>query len=139
MIRAAADAAHKFGYQRPNIIAVTALTSLQQSDLADTGVARAMSDHVRALAKLAIESGADGLVCSPLEVAMLRNELGPAPLLVTPGIRAAGEEKGDQKRTLSATGAVRAGATHLVVGRPILDAADPAQAAARLLEEIKTA
>lgn len=139
MIRAAADAAAQFGHQRPNIIAVTALTSLQQADLSDTGVARAMSDHVRALATLAVESGADGLVCSPLEVALLRKELGPAPLLVTPGIRAPGEEKGDQKRTLSAAEAVRAGATHLVVGRPILAAADPAQAAARLIEEIKNA
>lgn len=139
MIEAAAAAARKFGHQRPNILAVTALTSLQQSDLTDIGVARAMKEHVRALAKLAVDAGADGLVCSPHEVAMLREELGPAPLLVTPGIRAAGEEKGDQKRTLSAEEAVRAGATHLVVGRPILEAKDPAQAATRLLLEIQNA
>ncbi len=139
MIRAAADAAREFGENRPKIIAVTALTSLQQGDLDDIGVARSMPDHVRALAAMAVEAGADGLVCSPLEANILRKELGPAALLVTPGIRASGEDKGDQKRTLTAGEAVRAGATHLVVGRPILEAADPHEAAAKLLEEIRAA
>lgn len=139
MIRAASNAAREMAANGPKILAVTALTSLQQSDLSDIGVAREISDHVRALAQMAVESGADGLVCSPLETAMLRRELGPAPLLVTPGIRAAGETKGDQKRTLSAGDAVRAGATHLVVGRPILETSDPAKAAAQLLEEIRAA
>lgn len=139
MIRAAADAAREFGDNRPKIIAVTALTSLQQSDLSDLGVARSMPDHVLALAAMAVGSGADGLVCSPLEVNILRKELGPNPLLVTPGIRASSEAKGDQKRTLAAGEAVRAGATHLVVGRPILEAADPHEAAAKLLAEIRAA
>lgn len=139
MIRAAVDASHEFGANRPKIIAVTALTSLEQNDLTDLGVARSMPEHVRALASMAVESGADGLVCSPLEANILRNYLGPQPLLVTPGIRAAGEAKGDQQRTLSAGEAVRAGATHLVVGRPILDAADPHEAATRLMDEIRAA
>lgn len=139
MIQAAAQAAREFGPSRPQVIAVTALTSLQQGDLKDTGVARELADHVRGLAHLAIESGADGVVCSPLEAKMLRQTLGPDALLVTPGIRAAGEAKGDQKRTLTAGEAVRAGATHLVVGRPILEATDPAEAADRLLMEIRTA
>lgn len=139
MIRAAADAAHEMGENGPKILAVTALTSLDQSDLSDVGVVREMSDHVRALGELAIRSGADGLVCSPLETAQLRKDLGPTPLLVTPGIRAGNEKKEDQKRTLSAAEAVCAGATHLVVGRPILTAKDPAAAAAQLLEEIRRA
>lgn len=139
MVRAAAEAARSCGPAAPKIIAVTALTSLAPSDLKDLGVERQMPDHVLALARLAIESGADGLVCSPLEAALLRRELGPAPLLVTPGIRAHGEAKGDQQRTMSAGEAVRAGATHLVVGRPILEAADPRQATDRLLDEIRAA
>jgi orotidine-5'-phosphate decarboxylase len=139
MIEAAAQAAHEFGENRPKIIAVTALTSLQQHDLNEVGVTRDMADHVRSLAQLAMDAGADGVVCSPLEANMLRNTLGPTALLVTPGIRAAGEAHGDQKRTLSAGEAVRAGATHLVVGRPILEATDPAAAADRLLSEIRAA
>lgn len=139
MIRAASDAAREIGENAPKIVAVTALTSLQQSDLADLGIQRTMPDHVRALAHLAIDAGADGLVCSPLETALLRRELGPTPLLVTPGIRAQNDEKGDQKRTLSAGDATRAGASHLVVGRPILAAPDPALAATRLIEEIRAA
>ena len=139
MIEAAAEAAREFGENRPKIIAVTALTSLQESDLVELGVSRSLPDHVRALAQLALHSGADGVVCSPLEANMLRNTLGPKALLVTPGIRAAGEARGDQKRTLSAGEAVRAGATHLVVGRPILEASDPAGTAERLLAEIRAA
>lgn len=139
MIRAATAASHEMGNNRPKIIAVTALTSLQQSDLNDLGVERNIPTHVRAMATLAIEAGADGVVCSPLEANMLRKELGPGALLVTPGIRAAGEVRGDQKRTLSAGEAVRAGATHLVVGRPILDAPDPSEAARRILDEIAKA
>ncbi len=139
MIQAAANAAREFGQSRPHVIAVTALTSLRQDDLTDTGVARNLPDHVLGLARLAMESGADGVVCSPLEAMLLRNELGSDALLVTPGIRAEGEAKGDQKRTLTAGDAVRAGATHLVVGRPILEAHDPAEAAGRLLAEIRAA
>jgi len=139
MIQAAANAAKEMAENGPKIIAVTALTSLQQSDLSDMGVARSMQDHVRALAHLAMDAGADGVVCSPLEAALLRADLGPDALLITPGIRAAGEAKGDQKRSLTAAEAVRAGATHLVVGRPILEAANPTESAARLLEEIRVA
>ncbi len=139
MIRAAAEAAHEFGENRPKIVAVTALTSLQQRDLAEIGIDRAMPDHVRALTELAVESGADGVVCSPLEVNELRNKFGRDVLLVAPGIRGAGDALGDQKRTLSAAEAVRAGASHLVVGRPILGAADPRAAAQRILNEIAQA
>lgn len=139
MIRAAADAAREFGENRPKIVAVTALTSLSDSDLRDLGIARAMPEHVLRLAEIAVESGADGVVCSPLEAADLRRALGPDALLVTPGIRSASDEKGDQKRTMSAFDATRAGATHLVVGRPILEASDPSAAARRILDEIRIA
>lgn len=139
MLQAAAAAAREFGAQRPQVVAVTALTSLAAEDLADVGVARSMPDHVAALADLALRAGMDGLVCSPREVAGLRERFGLDPLLVTPGIRARDADAGDQKRTATAAEAVRAGASHLVVGRPILDAPDPRAAAARILAEIREA
>lgn len=139
MIRAAADAAGEFGDQAPKIIAVTALTSLNEQDLRDTGVTGSMSDQVLRLGELAIRSGADGLVCSPLEINALRNTLGPNPFLVTPGVRSAGEATGDQKRTATAADAVAAGSDLLVVGRPVLEAADPHQAALRLMAEVQSA
>lgn len=139
MLKAAADAARSSGGSPPAIIAVTALTSLDASDLHDLGVARPMEDHVKALAELAVASGVDGLVCSPREVAALRAMLGPKPLLVVPGIRPAGEAVGDQKRVATPSFAVKSGASHLVVGRPILEAADPVAAAQAVLEEMKTA
>jgi orotidine-5'-phosphate decarboxylase len=139
MIRAAATAAREFGENRPFIVAVTALTSLRQSDLSEIGITRAMQDHVRALTELAIESGADGVVCSPLEASELRRTFGRGILIVTPGIRGATDDKGDQKRTCSAADAVKAGASHLVVGRPILDALDPAVSTERILAEISAA
>lgn len=139
MIRAAAEAVRACGERRPAIVAVTALTSLNDADARELGITRPLRDQVLALAAMALEAGADGVVCSPLEAAELRRAFGPNPLIVTPGIRAAGEPAGDQKRTLSAAEAARAGATHLVVGRPVLEAADPAAAARRLKEEIERA
>ena len=112
------------------------LTSLEQADLTELGVPRAMDDQVLALARMAIAAGADGVVCSPREVARLRAELPPRTLLVTPGVRPSGADMGDQRRTATPGEAVRAGATHLVVGRPILSAADPAAAAAAILRDM---
>lgn len=139
MLKAAADAARSSGGNPPAIIAVTALTSLDVSDLHDLGVDRPMEDHVKALAELAVASGVDGLVCSPREVSALRAMLGPKPLLVVPGIRPAGDAVGDQKRVATPAFAVKSGASHLVVGRPILEAADPVAAAQAVLEEMKNA
>ena len=136
MLRAAADAAAEFGETRPRLLAVTALTSLDQSDLADLGVARPMPCHVEALGTLALSQGIDGIVCSPQEVANMRKILGPAALLVTPGIRPAGGETGDQKRVATPGQAVRDGATHLVVGRPICEAPDPRAAALAITREM---
>ena len=127
MVAAAADAAAN-AIDPPLVLGVTVLTSMDQADLKATGVDGAAADQVLRLARLAIEAGADGLVCSPLEVALLRRELGPDPVLVVPGIRmqSVGD---DQKRTLTPKEAVEAGASWLVVGRPITKTADPAAAA----------
>lgn len=141
MIRAAAEAAATFGAAAPKILAVTALTSLDQSDLTDLGVARAMADQVEAMGLLAITNGADGIVCSPKEVANMNRVLVPAAtgrkvVFVTPGVRPAGAAVGDQKRVATPAGAVRDGSTHLVVGRPILEAADPVAAARAIRAEM---
>jgi orotidine-5'-phosphate decarboxylase len=132
MIAAARRAAEAAGAARPKLLAVTVLTSLTAEALAETGVAATPADQVRRLAGLALAAGADGLVCSPLEVAMLRQEFGPGPLLVVPGIRPPGAPQGDQARTLTPREAVAAGADWLVIGRPITGAADPALAAATI-------
>ena len=139
MIRAAAGAAAECGAPPPRVVAVTCLTSLDQADLADLGVGRAVAEQVASLGRLAVAAGAAGIVCSPQEVAALRRLLGPAALLVTPGVRPAGANLGDQKRVATPGQAVRDGATHLVVGRPILDAPDPRAAAAAILAEMAAA
>lgn len=138
MIRAAADAAAEFGAHGPKILAVTVLTSLDQSDLADIGVAgRTPAEQVVALARFATAHGAHGLVCSPKEVGALSKALRPGTLFVTPGVRPAGAAVGDQKRVATPADAVRDGATHLVVGRPILAADDPVAAARAIRAEME--
>lgn len=139
MIQAAVAAVREAEKSRTKIIAVTALTSLDESDLAAVGFAGSARDVVRRLADVAIANGADGVVCAPTEVAALRAQCGPDFLLVVPGIRAAGQEVGDQKRTLSAGEAIAAGASYLVVGRPITQAPDPTAAARALVAEIAAA
>ena len=139
MIQAAKEAALSFGANAPKILAVTLLTSLDQSDLTDLGVGRLVADQVKALGSLAVGNGADGIVCSPMEVKAMRAALGPDALLVTPGVRPAGAAVGDQKRVATPGQAVKDGSTHLVVGRPIVQAADPRAAAFAILEEMKAA
>jgi orotidine-5'-phosphate decarboxylase len=139
MIAAARKAAEAAGEGRPRLLAVTVLTSLDAEALHATGVAGGPRQQVLRLARLALEHGADGLVCSPHEVAMLRDVLGDGPLLVVPGIRPAGAAIGDQARTMTPAEAARAGADWLVVGRPITAAADPATAAAAIAAEIAAA
>jgi orotidine-5'-phosphate decarboxylase len=129
MMKAAADAARQAGADRPLVIAVTVLTSLDASDLAAVGVAGKVEDQVIRLAKLARENGLDGVVCSAHEIAAIRSACGPDFKLVVPGIRPAGAETGDQKRVMTPKEAVAAGADYLVIGRPITAAPDPAQAA----------
>ena len=137
MIRAAADAAAEFGANGPKILAVTVLTSLDQTDLADVGiVGRTPAEQVVAMAKFATENGAHGLVCSPKEVGTLSKMLKAGTLFITPGVRPAGSAVGDQKRVATPAEAVRDGATHLVVGRPILAAPDPVAAAKAIRAEM---
>lgn len=136
MIQAAAEAAATFGASAPRVVAVTCLTSLDQKDLGDIGVTRVLAEQVAALGALAVSSGADGIVCSPQEVAAMRQRLGPKALLVTPGVRPAGADVGDQKRVATPDQAVRDGSTHLVVGRPILEAKDPRAAAEAIRKEM---
>ncbi len=139
MLEAAAAAARDAGPDRPRLIAVTTLTSLDQDDLTALGIVRPIAEHTRALGRLALDCGIDGLVCSPLEVAALRAAAGPDALLVTPGIRPAGAAAEDQKRIATPRMAVEAGASHLVVGRPVLEAYDPAGAARMILAEMAAA
>ncbi|HEX2500175.1 MAG TPA: orotidine-5'-phosphate decarboxylase [Methylomirabilota bacterium] len=137
MLRAAAEAARAAGSDRPRIVAVTVLTSLDRAALhRELGVPVAVEGHAVHLAALAFEAGCDGVVASPHEAARLRAILGPKALIVTPGIRPPGGPSHDQARTATPAMAVRAGADYLVVGRPITGAADPAAAAAALLAEL---
>lgn len=136
MVRAAADAAAATGPGRPRILAVTVLTSLDAGDLQAVGQDTAVETQVLRLARMAQAAGADGIVCSPAEVAMLREACGPGFTLMVPGIRPAGSDKGDQKRVMTPAEALSAGADHLVIGRPITAAPDPAGAARRILAEI---
>jgi orotidine-5'-phosphate decarboxylase len=131
--RAAEDAA---GADRPAILAVTVLTSTSAATLAETGVAGGPAQQVLRLARLALEAGADGLVCAPPEVALIRAAHGAAPLLVVPGVRPAGSARGDQTRVATPAEAAAAGANWLVIGRPITAAPDPAAAAAAIAAEM---
>ncbi len=121
------------------LIAVTVLTSTDAETLRGIGIDRTPGEQVSRLAELAVtRAGLDGLVCSALEAAILRRELGDTPWLVTPGIRPRKGASDDQKRVTTPSEAFRAGASHIVVGRPITQASDPAAAVAAILEEIET-
>jgi len=121
----------------PKLLAVTVLTSMDSAQLAATGVAASPGDQAMLLATMAFANGIDGFVCSPEETSRLRAAM-QGSTLVTPGIRPAGTAAGDQRRIATPAAALAAGANYLVVGRPITQAADPAEAAARILAEITT-
>ena len=126
--RAAVETAAGANRPAPIIVAVTALTSLDDKALMEIGVNRSMERHVEELADLALRTGLDGVVASPQELRVLRARF-PTLTIVTPGIRASSAPVDDQSRTLSARDALAAGASYLVVGRPIVAAADPSRAA----------
>ena len=121
----------------PLVIAVTVLTSFSQEGLAATGVTGPIAQQVRRLALLAQEAGLDGVVASPQEITLIREACDPRFAIVTPGIRGAGDARGDQARTASASGALGSGANYIVVGRPIIAAEDPRAAAIRIAEECR--
>ena len=137
MIAAAREAAETSGgADRMKILAVTVLTSIDAATLSDTGVSGGPVQQVLRLARLAVAAGADGLVCSPREVAPLRAALGEGPALVVPGVRPAGSAADDQARTATPEEMAAAGADFVVVGRPITKAADPAAAAAAIVRAL---
>lgn len=134
--QAAQETARQLSCPVPLVLGVTVLTSMDAPELAAVGQTADPANQVQRLATLAAQSGLRGLVCSPLEVATLRRLL-PAPMqLVTPGIRAAEDAHGDQKRTLSAREAIALGATWLVIGRPIYGAAHPRRAAEQIVASL---
>ena len=135
MLRAAAAAAGD-GSERPMVLAVTVLTSLADDDLDAIGVAGSSGVQVLRLARLAKDNGIDGVVCSAREAAVLRKEMGSDFKLVVPGIRPAWAATDDQKRIVTPADALALGADYLVIGRPITGAADPADAAKRIADEL---
>ncbi len=132
----AAQAARDAGRPSMTLLGVTVLTSMDTAALNEVGVPGEAADQVLRLGRMAGAAGLGGLVCSPLELPVLRRELGPAVTLVTPGVRPSGAAADEQKRVLTPAEAARAGANYIVVGRPILKAADPAAAARAVLEEL---
>jgi orotidine-5'-phosphate decarboxylase len=136
--RAAAETATNEGRRRPIVIGVTVLTSMDDATLATIGVQRPLLDQVVTLARMAQDAGLDGVVASPQETAAIRAACGPDFSIVTPGIRgaSAGAAKNDQSRTMGPAEAIKAGASYIVVGRPIIAAADPTGAAAAIVEEL---
>jgi len=138
-VEAAQETAEKENKTLPLILGVTVLTSLKDSDLQEIGFSSDSKNQVVRLAKLAIESGLEGIVCSPQELEPLRSELGSKVKIVTPGIRPVWAEAQDQKRIMSPAEAIRKGADYLVIGRPITQAPVPAEALARVTEELQTA
>lgn len=138
MLTVATEAA-KQAPQPLTILAVTVLTSLAQEDLRESGVQGSMPDQVLRLAMLAKSTGCGGIVSSPQESKKLRSALGPEMAIVTPGIRPVGANLGDQSRVATPTAAIQAGASHIVVGRPILSAPNRNEAAAAIVRELSSA
>lgn len=127
MMTAAREALLPFGKEAPLLIAVTVLTSMEASDLADLGITLSPADHAERLARLTQNCGLDGVVCSAQEAVRFKRELGQGFRLVTPGIRPQGSEAGDQRRIMTPQEALLAGVDYMVIGRPVTQSADPAQ------------
>jgi len=135
--QAAQETAWRLGRSPPLVLGVTVLTSLDAGALKEIGLDANVDYQVRRLATVATKAGLRGLVCSPLEVAKLRQAIPPATQLITPGVRTGTEKADDQKRTLTPREALQAGANWLVIGRPIYAAENPRDAAEKILESLK--
>jgi orotidine-5'-phosphate decarboxylase len=136
-VQAAREEAARLGLPEPLVLGVTVLTSMDDDALGEVGVAVKAAEQVERLARLAVRAGLRGLVCSPLEIELLRGALPREVQLVTPGIRPAEAAKGDQKRTMTPRVALVAGADWLVIGRPICAADDPRAAAEAILDSLR--
>ena len=136
--KAVKETAEELGVERPKLIAVTILTSMDEEQFADLNYKNTIPEQVVALAKLAKAAGLDGVVASPKEAAAIREACGPDFLIVTPGVRPAGSALDDQSRVTTPAQAFANGSTHIVVGRPIMKAETRKQAAEAIVEEIKT-
>ncbi len=132
----AEEAAEATGAERAKLVAITVLTSMDEAAMEQIGLTCPITDEAARLAALAKGSGIDGIVCSPREAAEMRELLGPDALIVTPGVRPAGAELGDQSRVATPAAAISAGASHLVIGRPITGAQDPVAAYEAIVEEL---
>lgn len=141
MLKAAAEAvageAERLQMEKPKLIAVTVLTSMDQTEWSSLGQTAELAGQVVNFARLAQAAGIDGVVASPQEAALIREACGNDFLIVTPGIRPQGSERNDQSRVATPRGALAAGASHLVIGRPVTAAADPRQAIERILAEME--
>ena len=138
-VEAVIEVGEKNATTRTRIVAVSVLTSMDATSLEQVGVKDGPAETVKRLVTLAADSGVDGAVCSPQEAEVIRATAGPNFLIVTPGIRSAANSAGDQKRIATAATAINSGASYLVVGRPITEAADRVAAAQAIIEEIESA
>lgn len=134
--RGAEEAAEARGSERTRLVAISVLTSMDQAALDEIGVTSTVVEEVERLASLSYGAGADGIVCSPQEASRMRELLGPDALIVCPGVRPAGSEVGDQKRIATPAAAIEAGASKLVIGRPITGAEDPVAAFDAICQEL---
>lgn len=134
--REGAEEAAEIRGSRPNLVAITVLTSMDQDALSEVGVTDAVADEAARLARLAQENGIDGIVCSPMEAESMRALLGSDAWIVTPGVRPAGAALGDQSRVATPAQAIERGASHIVVGRPITGADDPVAAYEAIVSEL---
>jgi len=141
MMKAGMEALVPYGEDAPLVTGVTVLTSMKKTDLEEQGMPESPAERVLRLARLAAESGLDGVVCSPQEVSMLRNSISIPDdfILVTPGVRPAGSAKDDQKRVMTPYDAILAGSTYLVIGRPITGADNPREALSLITVDVEQA
>ena len=137
MMRKAAEAA-KGKAEKPKILGVTVLTSMDQKAINEVGIEKSIEEEVLNLATMARDAGLDGVVASPQETSAIRKKLGKDFIIVTPGVRPEWAARGDQRRVATPSSAIKAGADYIVVGRPIIESGDPAEAAKKILEEMES-